>query len=123
MTESRKKSLLSLTKSVISIALLVGFLCIQFHSFSHTHLDLFETHNDSHQTKNSSIDGLVISEGYTTLDCSVCVLTKHLNSDVSQYHSSSLPLSLQVLDINQNEPFSNLDDTLFNLRAPPFNIA
>ena len=122
MKKNRKKSLLTLKNRAISLALLVGFLSIQFHSFSHSHFDVLEAHDDSYKVENSTFDTEVNSETYSNVLCTVCLLTKHLNSDINQYHSSSLPLSLQVLDININEPFSNFDLPLFNLRAPPFNV-
>lgn len=69
-------------RSVTAITVLIGFLSIQFHSFVHHHADDHYPASDY----NHELSGEVLSDSESddhnlyTVDCTTCVLTKHIDS-------------------------------------------
>ena len=107
----------------LSIAVLIGFLSLQFHSFSHIDLDKLSSDERAHQTENtttSQIHGHSSSDEDISVDCPDCVLTKHLQADISQeaipFHNEDVSF---VSGIENSLVFESIHH-LFQLRAPPF---
>lgn len=73
--------------AVVSLAVLVGFLSIQFHSFVHHHEDIHdhsEHHDSNHLGDVYFIDDK--SDDSLTTECPTCVLTKHVNSVTNNWN-------------------------------------
>ncbi len=122
----------SLFKSVISITALVGFLCIQLHSFTHHHG--VHHHPDSHdhpiekhshhESDCESLDSESESDDHDSseIDCLTCVLAKHFNTN----SSNSEPLyTNDIAYYLVSAHFDFPKDSYFlnkSLRGPPFIV-
>lgn len=104
------------------MVVLLGFLCIQFHSFSHIDLSPLSPNEQTHQTENTSsqITGHSSSDKETILECPDCVLTKHLQADLQQDAVLILSNAREFSVIYTDAPLFESLDYLFLLRAPPF---
>lgn len=122
MSKANKKFSYFLNNPAISIAVLVGFLCIQLHSFSHIDLSPLSPNELAHQTENTSsqITGHSTSGEEVILECPDCVLTKHLQADIKQDAVLFLSNALEFSVIYTDAPLLESVDYLFLLRAPPF---
>ena len=100
---------------------LVGFLCLQFHSFSHIDLELFSDYGKLHQIENSfsPIDEHPTSDEHDIVSCPDCVLTKHIQAGINQNVVLQSNNWIQVIDVPHGEHVIEFSDHLFQLRAPP----
>ncbi len=109
-------------KTVVSVAVLIGFLGIQFHSFIHHH----DVHNHL-ETGSQSTDDIIIDissndEDTESVECLTCVLTKHVNTisnTSAPYHSVQSEL------ISVSVPSNHAKDVYFislSLRGPPLVV-
>lgn len=107
------------------MVVLLGFLCIQFHSLSHIDSSSFTLNELDYQTENvsSEITGHSSSDTERTVECPDCVLTKHLQADIKQDAVLFLDNSLEFSVFYTDAPQLESVDYLFLLRAPPFYAA
>lgn len=107
----------------LSFAVIVGFLCTQFHPFSHiSHKEYssIETHHTEYAVSDQKID-LSSPDVYTKVNCPDCILTKHLQVDLQQNIIEHLDTnSIRILSIG-TEAVLDYYDYKFHLRAPPFS--
>ncbi|GAB5409546.1 MAG: hypothetical protein BalsKO_19110 [Balneolaceae bacterium] len=106
---------------LFSVVVIVGFLCIQFHSFSHiNHKGNFS--NEILETENSISDQITdhfLVYKDTKINCSDCVLTNKLHADLQQNTIEYLDRkSIFILKIGSETVFG-FSNYLFYLRAPP----
>ena len=107
----------------IAILVLLGFICLQFHSFidihDHAHVKTLELSNSKEDAL--SIQNTDESHAEAPADCIECVLTKQL-----QFNAQTEP----VLFINSANGLLSITDTAFkaenhflyvSLRAPPLH--
>ncbi len=106
----------------VSLAVFIGFLCIQFHSFTHVHIDSFSTTENTHQNElfdSHQIAGQSSSDVEELVDCVDCVLTKHLQSNVLLSEFRHLDVSSGLNVSTTDTLLLQLSVNLFQLRAPP----
>lgn len=124
MKTYNRKPVLSLWKQAISLAVLVGFLCILFHPLTHLNIDLFAAHNDIDHTEFLYIafNDHSSEQHNDHTECPECILKKHIQIDLSQ--NVSLPLNdiFQYIKIYQDSPNYQFAHLSFYLRGPPSNI-
>lgn len=116
-----RKSISSFRNRVISLAVLVGFLCIQFHSFSHIDLDILVTDHKTHQSENASShsDDHSSPEKSKHSDCPDCTFAKHLQADLTQSNIFIVSHSFQIVADHLYEPAFEFPHHIYRLRAPP----
>ncbi len=102
---------------VISMVVLVGFLCLQFHSFSHLgdHVD-YHSHNEN---TTEQISEHTFHKLEVNVDCNDCVLTKHLYADNINEGFKFIDHKCKFIIAPNNESDFALASHSFNLRAPP----
>jgi hypothetical protein len=122
----------SLRKQAISLAVLVGFLCILFHPLTHLNIDLFAAHNDVDHTEflyiafndhsSEQHDDHSSEQHDDHTECPECILKKHIQIDLSQNVSLPLNDKFQYIKIYQDSPNYQFAHLSFYLRGPPSNI-
>lgn len=106
----------------LSVAVLIGIFCVQFHSLSHIHLASLSS-SKAYQTESSVSSQIVehsSSDNEILFDCADCVLTKHFQASVEQEASLLLNHASDfITQGNENLLFESSDHS-FQLRAPPY---
>lgn len=105
------------------MVVLLGFLCIQFHSFSHINFDSLASDKRTQQTQNtdfSQIDEHSSFDEEVAIECAECVLTKHLQAGAEQTTVLFLDNSYKFVLSGTDNHLFEVTDFLFQLRAPPF---
>ncbi len=117
MRLSNHRSFLSNSK-VVSAAILVGLLCIQFHSLSHIDFTELIPHNQS-ESSYSEIKVPPSGEEKINVECPDCILTSQIQADSNQGVTNALSHSFTKVLLSQNEPLSDSTFLSHKLRAPP----
>lgn len=109
------------TNRLLSVAVLVGFLCIQFHSLSHVDLTSLSS-TEAHETENttSQITGHSSSLIDILVDCADCVLTKHIQANVEEDVSLFSDHASGLITAGKKNLLLESSDHTFQLRAPPY---
>ena len=116
-----KKLSFLLESRAISIAVLVGFLCIQFHSFSHIDFSSIDIEHGIQKTENvlNKLDNQSPEEHDITIECPDCVLAKHIQTDALQSETLQADRSSKILLVSQTKSISYSAYPSHHLRAPP----
>lgn len=121
MNTGKKRSLQLFVNRLISLTVLAGFLCIQFHSLSH-----LDVHSHSNQAEDYSIESSFSNleepsyhEERHNVECPECILVKHFQVDIDQKASfDSRPAHLCIAT-KQAEPLYASHHHFYLLRGPP----
>jgi hypothetical protein len=113
----------ALRKQVISMAVLVGLLCILFHPFTHLSLDLFVSQDDVHQTEHLHIalSNQSSEQHNDHAECPECILKKHVQIDLFQSVSLNPNDLCRFVTVYQHSLYNHFAYLLYNLRGPPSN--
>jgi hypothetical protein len=111
-------------KTVVSLTVLIGFLCIQLHSFAHSHDDHISHHHhhedcDGHSHDDSEGEDSHNEDETESDDCPTCVLTKHIDTFPNNVYLKHLTDGKQLVliadvEVKKGQNFVNL-----SLRGPP----
>lgn len=110
--------------AAIAIAILIGLLGIQLHSFTHHHPDGHNSHHTEQQVDVFNSDQLLEAPEDETLsaDCISCVLVKHSNSVFTQSNYEFIAFSNDnLLCVSSSKTLSSTYSHL-RLRGPPFVV-
>ncbi len=106
---------------IVSMVVLLGFLCIQFHSLSHIHSHSLSASDYSGHSANSTSQISEHSTSYIDVvqDCTDCVLTKQFQADLQQStieYFDDKSTNTSSIAVISSVDFFNYS---YNLRAPP----
>ena len=109
------------SKRLLSVAVLLGFLCIQFHSLSH--IDLASVSSaKTHQAENTTTQITEHSsfQKGALVDCVDCVLAKHIQANIEENTSLFSDYASGLITIGKEHLLFDSSDHTFLLRAPPY---
>jgi len=110
---------LNTLNKAVSLLVLVGFLSIQFHSF--THID-FHLHSDSLKDQQEQTSPEFKNSSFNhgkKVECPECLLTKHLQIDLPVTGLFEIIDSSQFFGFRFDERNFESNNPYFHLRAPP----